>query len=274
MNKRHPFLDQLADPPLVYEAEAFELRIATTEEELLQAFKLRYEVFNVEQAKGLDTANDIGIDMDHFDDSCIHLLAIQKSDQRVIGTYRVHPGLVARATGKGFYSSTEFKIDGLEPITDSLMELGRSCVHPDFRSGAVVSLLWSGIAILTNRSKLPYLMGCVSMEVDDPAAGWALHEHFKAEGCMCERLHASPMPGYELEKADPERVREILESRAKLMAIYPPLLKGYIRLGAWICGEPVYDFEFKTIDFLILLDVTIMPEKYAKHYMPFAANTK
>lgn len=262
----HPFLEKMSEPALLYDTDLFLIKIATTEAEREQAFKLRYEIFNLEQGKGLDHANEDGLDKDRFDSNCLHLLVLYKPENRVIGTYRAHPGPVAYASAEGYYSSMEYRIEGLKELSDQLIELGRSCVHPDFRNGAVVSLLWSAIAGLSRRAGLPYLMGCVSLEVNEPAAGWALHEYFRTTNRISNLLFASPMPGYELERSPQAEVDAIFENKREMSRVFPPLLKGYMRLGAHICGEPVYDFEFKSIDFLIILDARSMPEKYFRHY--------
>lgn len=267
MQQVHPYLKKLSEPAILFETDTFLIKFAATDQELEQVFKLRYDVFNIEQGKGLNIAEESGLDKDNFDPYCLHLIVLYKPENRVIGTYRVHPGPVAIESPKGFYSATEFKIEGIEKIADRLMEAGRSCVHPEFRSGAVVSLLWSGLAEMLARCGLFYMMGCVSLEVNSPSAAWALLRNFENNDQICPHLKASPMPGYELPPGDPAEIEMILSNRHELARVYPPLLKGYMRLGGKICGEPVYDYEFKTIDFLMLLDTTRMPEKYMKHYI-------
>lgn len=267
MNTLQDYLQKLATPSILFDAETFVIKIADSPKEREDAFKLRFDVFNLEQGKGLDDSHEIGLDSDDFDDICLHLIVIYKPENRVVGTYRVLPGPVAINSEKGFYSQTEFDIYGIEHIAPKMMEIGRSCVHPDFRSGAVVSLLWSGLAELLRRGDLSCMLGCVSMEVTDSAGAWALYEIFKQNNRISTKLDSNPKPGFELARPDEADIQRILNDKAELNRIYPPLLKGYYRLGAHACGIPLWDPAFKTIDFLVLLDIANMPPKYYQHFI-------
>ncbi len=267
MNNVTTYLQTLATPSLLCDAESFAIKIADCPEERERAFKLRFDVFNLEQGKGLDDAHSDGLDSDHFDDISLQLIVIYKPENRVVGTYRILPGPAVIEAGMGFYSESEFKINHLDKIAPKIMEVGRSCVHPDFRSGAVVSMLWSGLGELLCRTGCTYMLGCVSMEVDTPAGAWAFYEMFKENERISDILESEPLPGFELNRPPQSEIVKILNSRDELNAIFPPLLKGYYRLGADICGVPLYDPAFKTIDFLILLDIFKMPKKYYQHFI-------
>lgn len=144
------FLPHLArrHEPVLAEQEHFRLKLAETPAEVAAAQKLRYRVFKQEQGR-LANCND-GIDRDRFDRHCRHLIVTEKERGRIVGTYRVLSGAGAAAAG-GFYSEEEFEVHGLRQLRGEVCEVGRSCVDPEFRSGAVVALLWSGLGALRRR---------------------------------------------------------------------------------------------------------------------------
>jgi putative hemolysin len=149
---------------------------------------------------------------------------------------------------------------------ENTIEVGRSCVSPEHRDGTVVALLWGGIAEIVYRSRLRYMFGCVSLEDTNPASGWAIYEHLKTMGKISDQIFAEGLPKCVMPRPPQEEIDAILNDRKLLRGLIPPLFKGYLRLGAKICGEPVFDHEFGTIDFLILLDVSGLPERYIKHF--------
>lgn len=265
---------KICNPPLLAECDQFLIKIADGSGEIEQAQRLRYEVFNLEQGKGLQSATAEKLDRDEFDDYCFHLIVVEKKTNKIVGTYRMHPGSVA-AQGIGLYSAREYEIDGLEHVIEDAIEVGRSCVSPEYRNGTVVALLWTGLATVLSRSGFSYLIGCVSLEDTAPATGWALYEYFKEKGYFSNVLKAKPRHGYILERPDDSAIFSLLEGRrSNLLRSIPPLFKGYIRLGVGICGEPAWDQEFKTIDFLIFLDHRKMPEKYARHFFHNTASAE
>ncbi|MBS1368645.1 MAG: GNAT family N-acetyltransferase [Lentisphaeria bacterium] len=272
------------ESPVLAEQENFRLKLAESPVEVEAALRLRYRVFKEEQGRLANCTG--GIDRDRFDRYCRHLLVVDKESEKVVGTYRVLSGSGAAAAGS-FYSEEEFSIAGLHGLRHEVCEVGRSCVAPEFRSGAVVGLLWSGLAALRRRPKpsrslivryarrrrrnpepaFHYLFGCVSLEATDQAAALALYEYFRRNGQVSDKLHAKPRPGFMLDAVPQAEVNRYLEEHAAgMIRTLPPLFKGYIKLGAKVCGAPAYDREFGTIDFLILLDMREMPERYAKHF--------
>ncbi|MFZ2653891.1 MAG: GNAT family N-acyltransferase [Victivallales bacterium] len=258
-------IKHIVSPSVLLETSQFVVKLAENEEEIKKALRLRYEIFNVEQGKGLQECNRKGIDSDEFDEFCLHLLVIEKGTAQVIGTYRVHLGSIAN-TARGFYSSREYDIYGLREIANYCMELGRSCVAPKYRTGAIVGLMWGGIGELLNRTDLRFMLGCVSMEALNPACGWALYRYFQKEHIMSEILTSRPRKGYELEHPSEQEVQRLLSDEIALKKHIPPLFKGYLRIGCKICGEPALDHEFKTIDFLIIVDKQKVPERYIRHF--------
>ncbi len=254
-------------PSVLLETGQFLVKLAENQEEVDKSLRLRYEVFNLEQGKGLENCSRKGIDSDEFDDFCLHLLVIEKKTGEVIGTYRVHLGSIAN-TAKGFYSSREYDIVGLREIANYCMELGRSCVAPKYRTGSIVGLMWGGIGELLNRADLRFMLGCVSLEELNPAVGWALHRYFLKKHVMSDILSAVPRKEYELTRVPENEIQKLLSDEVALKKFIPPLFKGYLRLGCKISGEPALDNEFGTIDFLIIVDKQKVPERYIRHFNP------
>ena len=263
--------EKVISPAILSETEQFILKIAEDENEIKKAQRLRFEIFNIEQGKGLESAKSTGIDIDEFDDYCLHLLVIVKESGRAVGTYRVHLGSIANSA-KGFYSAREYDIKGLDKITQISMELGRSCVSREYRTGAVVGLLWSGIAELLNRTGLKIMIGCVSLEEKKPAIAWALYRYLKNCNLVSEILEAKPKEQFLLPEPPEDEIQKQLANEKSLRRNIPPLFKGYLRIGCKICGGPAWDGEFGTVDFLIIVNKDEVPERYFRHFNPPAEN--
>ena len=260
-------IKHVISPSVLLETGNFLVKLAENPEEVEKALRLRYEVFNLEQGKGLKECDKKGVDSDEFDEFCLHLLVIEKGTEKVIGTYRIHLGSIAN-TAKGFYSAREYEVRGLGEISNYCVELGRSCVAPKYRTGTIVALMWGGIGELLNRAALRFMLGCVSLETMNPAAGWALHRYFQKKHLMSEILEAEPRIQYKLENAPEQEIQNLLQDETALKIFLPPLFKGYLRLGCKICGNPALDNEFGTIDFLIIVDKQKVPERYMRHFGP------
>ena len=252
--------------PVLAEKDQFIIKLAENEQEIEDACRLRYRVFKLERGNGVNDTAAAGIDRDDFDDVCKHLVIIEKNTRKVVGTYRMQFGSDAMRL-KGFYSGTEYDLSGINKIASQAIEVGRSCVDPEYRSGSVVSLLWAGIAEIMLRTKMMYLLGCVSLEEVDYSLGWALSEYFKCKGLNSDIVLGKAKQDYVLPEGDEERIRELLDDERQLRKALPPLLKGYIRLGAHVCGEPALDRDFGTIDYLICLNLSNLPKRYQKHYL-------
>lgn len=261
----------LCGEAILAEGEQFVIKIAETEQEITEAFQLRYKVFKSEQGRLANMSAEqshVGVDIDDFDKNCIHLIVQEKSTKLVVGTYRVQAGCTI-SDKQEFYSSQEYSIDNLERYTASTLEYGRSCVDYDYRNGVVVSLLWRGIGALHVRTKMRYMLGCVSLESVDPMIGWAVYQMAlkMVEQDISADISGSPQAGFELLFAGQAELDKFVSENSDLIAEhFPPLLKGYLRLGAHLAGVPVIDREFGSIDMLIFLDVENIPSRYLKHY--------
>lgn len=247
--------------PLLTENDHFLIKLAENQSEIESAQRLRYLVFKEERGKQAEFTDLNLLDRDAYDDYCLHLLVQEKSTGDLAGTYRIHPGIIARKK-IGFYSEQEFQFTGLDQIFDRTLEMGRSCVAPQYRNGTAVSLLWLGIGELRKRLNILYMLGCVSLESEDPLVGYGVYRYLRDRFGLSEKLQAKVTDAY---KIDPPPGVDALED-AVIKQWIPPLFKGYLRLGARICGEPALDRDFGCIDFPLLFDYSNLPEKYRKHY--------
>jgi putative hemolysin len=257
------FIAKLCRPVILVEDRYFLIKFAESESEIKAAQNLRYRVFNLEQGHGKKSTNAAAIDNDQFDQFCLHLIVIEKSNNKIVGTYRIHPGTLAKAN-LGLYAATEYELTGIDNIIDDTVEVGRSCVCQEQRNGAVVALLWAGIAQIMLRGNFRYLLGCVSLTSTEPVVGWALYQYFCQHNKITKTVTAKPKPELTMQQVEQGAIDHL--AATSLQRYIPPLFRGYLRLGAKICGKPVFDKAFGTIDFLTLLDLQLMPEKYFKHF--------
>jgi putative hemolysin len=226
------------------ERTSYVVRFAQSEDEIRAALRLRFEVFNLELNEGLASAHATGMDEDEFDEVCDHLIVVEEGSGAVVGTYRMQTGTMA-GLHLGYYSAGEFDFTPFEPIRDSLVELGRACVHRDHRSMAVISMLWREIVRYALDRNARYLIGCSSLTSQDPAHGRALYAKFEAEGHLAvPEFRTLPHPSFALEEVEPLAV----------CPLPPKLLRAYLGVGAKICSEPAIDRAFGTIDFLTMID--------------------
>jgi len=228
-------------------------------EEIREAQRLRYDVFVGEMGARIDTPL-AGHDMDLFDDYCEHLLVRDTASGQVIGTYRVLTPAQARRAGS-FYSDTEFDLVRLRLQRDRMVELGRSCVHPDHRHGGVILALWSALAAFMVRNGLDAMIGCASIPMlhngvvsgDAAASIWQ----------QLKGTHLAPVE-YQVTPRLPLPVDELDGS----LSVEPPaLIKGYLRLGAKVLGPPAWDPDFNTADLPMMMRIQDLPPRYRKHFL-------
>ena len=229
--------------------------IARTSAEVQEAQRIRFKVFGEEMGANLPNP-ELGLDVDRFDEYCDHLLVRNSNDDKVVGTYRMLPPEQAVRAG-GFYSETEFDMTRLANLRGSMVEVGRSCVHPDFRDGATITQLWSGLAEYVMKNGHEYLIGCASISMGD-GGHYAASVYDKVR-----QLHTAPSE-YTVFPHCPLPLHAL---NRNLDVSIPPLIKGYLRLGAYIAGQPAWDPDFNCADLFILLPVSRMNPKYAKHFM-------
>ena len=246
-------LDLVKQPHL--QPSKLTIGMARTVSEIEEAQLLRYKVFAEEMGANLVSADE-GIDRDIFDSYCEHLVVRENDNNKVIGTYRILPPENARVVGS-YYSETEFDLPRLAHLRDRMVEVGRSCVHMDFRDGATITKLWGGLADYMCKHKHEYLIGCASISMKD-GGHYAASVYNKVH-----KLYAAPA-----EYRVFPRCPLPLEALDKTLDVsIPPLIKGYLRLGAYIGGEPAWDPDFNTADLFIMLPISRLNAKYAKHFI-------
>lgn len=228
-----------------------EVRLAQDASEVLEAQRLRHAIFSEEYGARL-SAN--GIDHDVFDAYCDHLLVRDSLTQEVVGTYRILPPESA-ARLRCWYSETEFFMNRIERLRDSTVEVGRSCVHSHYRGGAAIMMLWSGVAQYMKLGGYKHLIGCASVSLRDGGIQAASLYQQLAPHMAPAELQVFPKNRLPVERLNAEAGVEP-----------PPLVKGYLRLGAKVCGDPAWDPDFNTADFLMLLSLDNMSSKYARHF--------
>jgi putative hemolysin len=252
----------IVDLPFVRAAiPAFEIcegrylvRFARTTEELDAALRLRFEVFNLELGEGLNSSFRTGRDRDQFDEACDHLIVSESETDKVIGTYRMQTSEMA-AAWSGFYTATEFDFSRLPPdMLNEGIELGRACIAQSHRNTQVLFLLWKGLATYVSYMRKRYLFGCCSLTSQDVNEGWRVTELLRTQGHLHPYLSVPPNPKYECEAND---LTLVDAKNVKL----PRLFQTYLRYGAKVCSPPAIDRQFKTIDFLVLFDITQMSER-------------
>jgi putative hemolysin len=227
--------------------KGYRLRLAASQTDVQAALRLRFLVFNLELNEGLATAFDTGYDTDQFDFVCEHLIVEHVLSGEVVGTYRLQTGLTAMRN-YGYYSEREFEFAPYQSIRDSLIELGRACIHRDHRSTEVLQLLWRGIARYAVQHGARYLIGCSSLTSQEPARGAAVY--LALQSYLTEpRLRTLPTEAFSM---------PLVSDAAD--ASVPKLLRAYLAIGARLCGPPAIDREFKTIDFLTLMDLASIPD--------------
>jgi len=234
---------------------SYSVRLARSDEDRRAAYRLRFEVFNLELQEGLISAYAEGLDKDRFDAVCEHLLIENKTNGKIVGTYRLQRGDVA-GRNFGYYSEQEFGFAPYESMRSQIVELGRACIHREHRSPEVLHLLWRGIARYALANGGRYMMGCCSLTSQDPAMGMAVYASLK--NWMVEpELRTQPTPEFAMPDCD----ASLSDERA------PKLLRAYMTIGAKICAPPAIDREFGTIDFLTLLDLQTMHPRMAAKFL-------
>jgi putative hemolysin len=243
-------MQSLLEPTrLVTSAPAdYAARLACDAAEVRAAQALRYAVFNLELNEGLAESHTTGLDADPFDEVCDHLLVEHVATGAVVGTYRLQTGPTA-AANRGYYSEQEFDFAPYESIRGVLIELGRACVHQHHRNLVVLGLLWKSIADYARARGGRYLCGCSSLTSQDPAVGAAAYAEMYRRHLAPLPLRTRPKPAYDCP------LDQLAEEPPKI----PKLLRAYLSIGAMICGPPALDRQFKTIDFLTLLDLETLP---------------
>ncbi|WP_024799483.1 GNAT family N-acetyltransferase [Nocardia sp. BMG51109] len=248
----------------------YSLVVSSDPEHRLAAQRLRYQVFASEPGFTIPDNTD-GLDADRFDEHCDHLLVRDDATDRFVGCYRMLPPDKVAAAG-GYYTATEFDLTAMDPEGQRIVEMGRACVVPEHRNGSTVTLMWAGILHYIQLTGYDWVMGCASVPMRDTPADPAGVNVRGVRDLLLAKHGGDParrVRPYRPVVVDGRPLDE-LESPARPKL--PPLLRGYLRLGAEICGEPAHDPDFGVADFVVLLGLETINRRYLDR-LQSAANT-
>jgi len=239
----------------------YRAKLAETRGEVESALRLRYEVFNVELAAATNYKTGApGLDFDEYDHACKHLIIVEWSTGKTVGTYRINSIESAR-DARGFYANNEFCLEDLPfGVLSQSMEVGRACIAREHRNSKVLFLLLKALLKYLKQSRKRYFFGCCSLFTQDTAIGARIFRQFEREGFIHPKIRVRPRP----ECALP--TNNFLNDSEHLKL--PSLFNIYLKMGVKICGAPVIDREFGTIDFFVIFDLPMMNDKYRQMFFP------
>ena len=265
-------------PRINAEVGRYRVRLAQTAEDREAACRLRFKVFNIELGEGLESSYRTGLDTDKFDMVCEHLLVEDKLEdnpaKRIVGTYRMQSGDTA-ARHLGYYSEQEFGFAPFEPLRAGILELGRASIDREHRTPEVLTLLWRGIAQYATDMGLRYLIGCSSINSQNPADGWQMYrqlEHY----VVPPEFETVPTAAYACSNMETDAVvrpsanegtQQLASAGAGTQVKVSKLLKTYLAIGCRIGGPPAWDREFGTIDFLTFLDLKLVSSSARNRFL-------
>lgn len=258
-NRVHKFKAKIN---LSIDVGAYTIKTAETPEELIESFKLRHEVFN-QEFRGMKGS---GLDFDKFDYHFDHLIIVHRELQKIIGTYRVNCSKFSTES----YTALEFELQSLFNEQGPFLELGRACIHKDYRKGSIISLLWRGIAEYMNLSGANILFGCSSLKINNAREAALVHKHLQDQGLVSSMYACKPtkkftMPDFKTWNA--YFVKGLTEEQLKETEdLIPSLLKSYLKLGAVVACEPAFDEEFDCIDLLTVLRKEDLAQSLASRF--------
>jgi putative hemolysin len=230
----------------------FSCSLASTQAEIKDAQRLRYQIFAMEMGADIDGGNE-GLDCDALDAHCEHLI-VRNDEGVIVACTRLLTGEVAAQNG-GYYSAHEFHMSAVTALDGRKLEIGRTCVHADHRTGTTISVLWTGLADYVAKNGIDYLFGCASIPLDDVDGAHRIIAEIRNRYLSAPDLRVSP--------TKPLPTKEVPFSRTRM----PPLLKAYVSLGARACGEAYWDTDFNCADVLMLLNLRELHPRYAKRFL-------
>ena len=234
-------------------AARFVAEFTGSRRDIIRAQRLRYRIFSEEYGASLRAP--FGLDRDRFDKHCLHLVVRDTHSGELVGYTRVLTAEAAARAGS-YYSAGEFDLAMLARLSGRVAEIGRTCIHPEHRSGAVIGVLWSRLARFMVEDRIDHLIGCASVALGEGYDVGAIVSRIRERHLSAPMLRVTPrLPLQQLSAS---------QGAAERM---PALLKAYLRMGARVCGEPCWDPEFNCIDFFILLSLDDLPARYVQHFL-------
>ncbi len=233
--------------------DRYTVRLANGPKEIESAFRLRHQVFNVE-LRGLEVSEaDQGLEFDTYDLKCRHLVVVANDTGETVGTYRLNSLETAHSTC-GFYSANEFTIEDLpHELIERGIEIGRACIAREHRNTKVLFLLWKGLLNILEGTRKRYFFGCCSVFTQDARVGRKIFAKLSRDGHIHDHLKVRPC-------RNPLSLVGDLGDAGDIEL--PALFNMYLRLGARVCGPPMVDREFGTLDFFVVFDLMEMSQKY------------
>ena len=252
------------------EVDNYVIKIAETKSELKKAQALRYSVFYKEK-KAIPTISKkiLRLDYDKVDKFADHLIVIDKNRKgiknKIVGTYRLIRGDIAAHCG-GFYTSSEFDLSKIlnSYENNKILELGRSCVHQDYRNGTIMNLLWKAIAEYVKLYDIKILLGCASFHGTDVMKYTNELSYLRKNFSLPDELSVKSLdskiyPAYTEIDSNNNNLRTFVK--------LPPLIKGYLRVGGKVSHDCYVDYKFNTIDLCVIVNTNNIDEKYKKKYL-------
>lgn len=241
----------------------FQVKIAQTQDEIEAAQRLRFEVFHIGDKGGqIEEGKNNRLDIDEFDKISKHLIIIDKSKDIVIGTYRLLFGFDVKE--KSFHAEKIFDINNIKNIDGELLELGRSCIHSEYRNNSVINLLWNGIAWQVKKYNVKYIFGCPRLDITEPDEISEVFSFLKDKYYAQEQFRVKPLP---------ENVFRGLKENIKIVnprktfRKLSPLIKGYLHIGALVCSYPAIYHEFGSVVLFMLLPTDKIVNPYRRHFL-------
>jgi len=232
----------------------------------------KFETVIVEDGRFLEKAQvlrrkvffkEAGKDEDRFDKFCQHLVVIEKRTKNIVGTYRLFLRSVAEET-IGFYSETEFDLKNIKKnCRGELLEIGRACVDETYRKYPIINLMWKAIISYIEEYKVKFVFGCASIDNPSPQNVGKIFRFFKERYFSSSRLRVHPLAGKRYPYID--NIKDITET--EIMELLPSLIKGYLKMGAIVCGDPAWDKTFNTADFFMLLNTKKINITYRSKFL-------
>lgn len=241
-----------------YENDQFRVETARTSNQLLKVLELRHEVF-VEEWQGRRAFH--GLDVDQYDFSADHLMIIDKNIGEVVGTYR----LLSSHFTRDFYSASEFEMSEFLRTPAVKLELGRACVHPEYRNGQAIEMLWKGLTRYIARTRTEFLFGCSSVKSMRADVVDQIVDLLRASEQWSDDFAIRPTADYRFPHhavATPAGKLSTAERRQLL----PPLLRSYLAAGAKVYGAPALDLDFGCTDMFTILDWKTVNPRYLKRF--------
>lgn len=239
------------------ETEDFIIKTARTPAELLEVLELRHEIF-VQEWQGRSLP--FGVDVDKYDFEADHLIIFSKKEEKAVGTYRL---LCSRFTNR-FYSQSEFDLSEFLRWGFTKLELGRACVHPDYRDGNTIDLLWKGLSRYIELADVRFLFGCSSVRIVDQRRAESLMKSFFEKGQWSDDFNIRPVRKYSYPKFSMESAFSVPPSEFRQLV--PPLLRSYLSAGAKVYGQPAFDREFSCIDIFTILDLKQLSPRFKQRF--------